>query len=107
MSIQSHTRSHKDLTDGCDYDCLVYQLLGSVETIEAQIGLRPRYFCYPGGRYNAEVVGVAQQVGFAAAVTTQAGTLHTTDHLLELPRARIRSTTTVDDLAWIVQVWRE
>lgn len=107
MSIQSHTRSHPDLTDACDYDCLVYQVLGSVQTLEAEIGVRPRFFCYPGGRYNEEVLRVVRQVGLTAAVTTQAGTFHTSDQLLELSRARIRSTTTVDNLAWMVNTWRE
>jgi peptidoglycan/xylan/chitin deacetylase (PgdA/CDA1 family) len=107
MSIQSHTRAHQYLTDGCDYNCRVYQILGSVETIEAEIGVRPRFFCYPGGRYDAAVLPILEQVGIAAAVTTQAGNRHTSDRLLELKRVRIRNTTTTDDLAWMVNVWRE
>lgn len=106
MSIQSHSRTHPDLT-GCDYDCLVYQILGSVQTIEAQIGERPRFFCYPSGRYNDRVMAVLSQVGIVAAVTTEAGTLHTSDRLLELKRARVRHTTTVDDLAWMVLAWSQ
>lgn len=107
MSIESHTRSHIDLTNACDYNCLVYQILGSVQTIEAETGVRPRFFCYPSGRYNDDVLRVVKQVGFEAAVTTEAGTIHTSDQLLELSRARIRGTTTVDDLAWIMNVWRQ
>lgn len=107
MSIQSHTRSHPNLTAGCDHDCLVYQILGSVETIEAEIGERPRYLCYPGGRYDEAAMQIAAQAGIWAAVTTQPGTRHVSDRLLELPRARIRGTTTVDDLAWMVLTWQE
>lgn len=107
LSIQSHSRTHPDLTNDCDYDCLVYQLLGSVETIEAQIGVRPRFFCYPGGRYNETVMAILSQIGIAAAVTTQPGTLLVNDRLLELPRARIRGTTTLDDFAWILNTWVE
>ncbi len=105
MSIQTHTRSHKYLDDGCDYDCLVYQILGSVQTIEAEIGIRPRFFCYPGGRYDASVLPVLNQIGIVGAVTTEAGTLHVSDRPLELKRARIRGTTTVDDLAWMMNSW--
>ena len=107
MTIASHTRSHPDLTDGCDYDCRIYQILGSVQTIEAEIGVRPRFFCYPSGRYDAGVLDVLRSVGIEAAVTTQAGTLHTSDDLLELSRARMRNTTTVTDLAWMVYQWTE
>jgi peptidoglycan/xylan/chitin deacetylase (PgdA/CDA1 family) len=107
MSIQSHTRSHHDLTDGCDHDCRIYEILGSVETIAAEIGIRPRFFCYPGGRYDDAVLPMLAQVGIVAAVTTQAGTLHVSDRPLELKRARMRGTTTVDDLAWIMNDWNE
>ncbi len=107
MTIASHTRSHPDLTDGCDYDCRIYQILGSVQTIEAEIGERPRFFCYPSGRYDDGVLDVLRSVGIEAAVTTEAGTLHTSDNLLELSRARMRNTTTIADLAWMVYQWTE
>jgi peptidoglycan/xylan/chitin deacetylase (PgdA/CDA1 family) len=107
MSIQSHSRTHPDLSSGCDYDCLVYQILGSVQTIEAEIGVKPLFFCYPSGRYNAAVMDVLRQVGIEAAVTTLGGTLHVSDRLLELHRARVRGRTSVDDFAWLVRDWRE
>lgn len=106
MSIQSHSLSHPDLANGCDYDCLVYQILGSVETIQAETGIRPRFFCYPSGRYNDAVIQVAAQVGIVAAVTTHGGTLHTSDRLMELARVRIRGTTGVDTFEWLVSQWR-
>jgi peptidoglycan/xylan/chitin deacetylase (PgdA/CDA1 family) len=106
MSIQSHSLSHPDLANGCDYDCLVYQILGSVETIQAETGIRPRFFCYPSGRYNDAVIQVAAQVGIVAAVTTHGGTLHTSDRLMELARVRIRGTTNVDTFGWLVSQWR-
>jgi peptidoglycan/xylan/chitin deacetylase (PgdA/CDA1 family) len=85
----------------------VWQILGSVETIEAEIGERPRFFCYPGGRYDAAALTVLDQVGIVAAVTTQSGTLHTSDRPLELKRARVRGTTTIPNLAWMMGDWRE
>ncbi len=107
MAIQSHSRSHPDLTVDCDYDCLVYQILGSVQTIEAEIGVRPRFFCYPSGRYDAAVLAVLDQVGIEAAVTTEAGTRHVSDRPLELRRARVRYTTQLSDLAWMLYDWTE
>jgi peptidoglycan/xylan/chitin deacetylase (PgdA/CDA1 family) len=107
MAIQSHSRTHPDLTNGCDYDCLVYQLLGSVQTIEAEIGVRPRFFCYPSGRYDPMVMEVLRQVDVVAAVTTQGGTLHVSDRPLELKRARVRGTTGLGEVAWMVGEWRE
>lgn len=106
MAIESHSRSHPDLTDGCDADCLVWQIRGSIETIAAEIGIRPRFFCYPAGRQNATVRAALAQEGIVAAVTTQPGALHTSDRLLELPRVRIRGTTTLSEFAWLVAAWR-
>ena len=106
MAIESHSRSHRDLTAGCDYDCRVYQVLGSVETIAAEIGVRPRFFCYPGGRYDVAMFAVLRAAGIEAAVTTRGGTLHVSERLLELPRARVRGTTTLRDFAWMVGQWR-
>lgn len=107
MAIQSHSRSHPDLTDGCDYDCQVYQILGSVQTIEAEIGVRPRFFCFPGGRYDASALSVLSAVGIVGAVTTHAGTLHVTDRPLELARVRVRGTTTLSEFAWMLNDWRQ
>ena len=107
MAIQSHSRSHPDLTDGCDYDCRVYQILGSVESIEAQIGTRPRFFCYPSGRYDDAVLDLLAQVGIVAAVTTQPGALLLSERPLELPRIRIRGITTLSEFAWFVETWQK
>ena len=43
---------------------------------------------------------------FLYAVTTQGGTLHTSDRLLELRRVRIRGTTTLNEFGWLVAEWR-
>ena len=106
MAIESHSRSHPDLTNDCDYDCRVYQVLGSVETIAAEIGVRPRFFCYPGGRYDAGLFAVLRAAGIVAAVTTHGGTLHVSERPLELPRVRVRGTTMLRDFAWMVGEWR-
>ncbi|MCL4238995.1 MAG: polysaccharide deacetylase family protein [Anaerolineae bacterium] len=107
MAIESHSRSHPDLTDGCDYDCRVYQVLGSAETIAAEIGVRPRFFCYPGGRYDAAIFAVLEGAGMVGAVTTHGGTLHVSERPLELLRVRVRGTTTLREFGWMVGEWRK
>ncbi len=107
MAIESHSRTHPDLTNGCDAECLAHQIAGSLEAIEAATGKRPRFFCYPGGRYDDAVLDVLESAGVLAAVTTQAGTRHTSDALLELRRVRVRGTTALSEFAWLVAAWRE
>ncbi len=88
MSMESHTKNHVDLL-GEGYELIVYEVLGSVESLEAYIGVRPRMFAYPVGHYDSAVLTVMSQVDTWRAVTTQSGNWHTTDNRLELTRVRI------------------
>ena len=51
MSIESHGRNHANLA-GRDRDYLVWQALGSMETLQFELGVRPRFICYPAGRFD-------------------------------------------------------
>jgi peptidoglycan/xylan/chitin deacetylase (PgdA/CDA1 family) len=75
MRIEPHSRTHADLR-GRDRDELVWQMLGPQQTIAAHIGYTPRYFSYPGGRYDAATVAMAQELSYWGAVTTLRGITH-------------------------------
>lgn len=89
MSIQAHGRDHVDLR-GRSYDFLVYQILGIREAIEQHVGRAPRFFCYPSGRRDTEVITVLESAGYWGAVTTEWGRTHAEDDLFEMPRVRIQ-----------------
>jgi peptidoglycan/xylan/chitin deacetylase (PgdA/CDA1 family) len=101
MSIESHTKTHQDLRNR-DYDFLVYELLGSLESISAHTAHPPQVFSYPVGRYDAAVLDVLAQTDVLRAVTTQNGALHTSDNRLEMPRLRVSGRTGVTGLAAIL-----
>jgi peptidoglycan/xylan/chitin deacetylase (PgdA/CDA1 family) len=88
MSMESHTKTHADLR-ARSYDFLVYELLGSIESLRAHTGQPTRMFCFPAGRYDERTLEVLQSLSTWRAVTTHFGALHTTDNLLELPRLRV------------------
>lgn len=88
MDIQAHGRDHVDLR-GRSYDFLVYQILGIKEAIEHHTGRAPRFFCYPSGRWDADVIEVLQSAGYWGAVTTAWGRTHTSEDLFEVARIRI------------------
>ena len=106
MEIGSHSRDHPDLRDR-DHDFLVWQILGSYQTIEANLQHPPRVFAYPSGFYDQAVIEVLRAVGFWGAVTTQPGVLHDNDSLYTLTRLRITSETDVPQLAALLQYWEE
>ncbi len=98
MDMESHTKTHPDLR-GRSYDFLVYELLGSAQSLEAYTGKTPHMFAYPSGQYDDETLTVLKTLSVWRAVTTNPGITATTDNRLELPRQRIHNYTGVDQLA--------
>lgn len=101
MSIESHGRNHVSLQNQ-DEDYLIWQALGSLETIEFELGRRPYFVSYPAGQYDEETIRIFASAGYRAGVTTQQGATHLLDNAFEMRRIRIRGTTTVEDLARLV-----
>lgn len=97
MSIQSHGRNHASLK-GRDEDYLIWQALGSLETIEYELGVRPRFISYPAGQYDENTIRIFQSAHYWAGVTTVQGATHNSKELFQLRRVRIRGTTSADDL---------
>lgn len=105
MDIGSHSRNHPDLA-GQSLDFLVWQALGSREMIESRLGFTPRVFCYPSGRYDALAMQVVQSANFWGAVTVRQGATHSSEHLFELTRVRIRgSYSTADVMRLLTTAW--
>jgi peptidoglycan/xylan/chitin deacetylase (PgdA/CDA1 family) len=93
MSIESHTRTHIDLR-GQSYEKLIWEILGPIEAITAHTGMRPRFFCYPSGSNDADVLRVLASVDTWAAVTTQYGASYQMSNVMAWPRIRIPGSTT-------------
>ncbi|MBK8988528.1 MAG: polysaccharide deacetylase family protein [Chloroflexi bacterium] len=101
MRIESHSRNHPDLS-GKSRDFVIYQLLGSQETLAAHLGYTPRYFCYPSGRYDETTMAILQEVGYWGAVTTQGGRWQGFTDRYEWSRMRIRHATTLPEFITLV-----
>jgi peptidoglycan/xylan/chitin deacetylase (PgdA/CDA1 family) len=86
--IESHSKTHTTLA-GRDRDKLIFEILGSVQTIEANLGARPRFLCYPGGEYDALSIQIAREVDLWGAVTTHGGSLHGFADRFEWTRRRV------------------
>jgi len=97
MEIQAHGRDHVDLRNR-SYDYLVYQIQGIQEAIHYHTGRLPRFFCYPSGRYDANVIAVLKSAGYWGAVTTKWGKTHVWagEGLFEMPRVRVRGGDTLE-----------
>lgn len=102
MRIEPHSKTHPDLTEH-EREFIVWEVLGSQETIASHIGYRPRYFAYPGGRYNDEVQGIVSELDFWGAVTTNNGLWHGFNDRFEWGRVRMRYTTTLAELINMIE----
>jgi peptidoglycan/xylan/chitin deacetylase (PgdA/CDA1 family) len=98
MSIESHGRNHVSLK-GKDQDYLIWQALGSLETIQHELGVRPRFVSYPAGEYDQLTLDIFRSADYWAGMVTKQGATHSLDHPFEWVRVRVRGTTTADELA--------
>ena len=87
-SVEPHTKSHIGL-QGLSYERQLYEMLGSIETVEANLGARPRFFNYPSGSYDATTLQLAPELGLWGAVTTQGGWYHRYADRYTLTRLRV------------------
>jgi peptidoglycan/xylan/chitin deacetylase (PgdA/CDA1 family) len=97
MSVESHGRNHASLQRR-DQDYLVWQALGSLETIQYEVGVRPRFVSYPAGEYDANTIALFESAGYWAGFTTKQGATHNSTRPFELTRVRVRGTTSPDEL---------
>ncbi len=101
--FDSHTLTHPDLRT-IDAAQLREELAGSRRRIEQLLGVRPRFFCYPAGKYDARVIAAVKAAGYEAATTVEPGVARSSDAAMELPRVRI---TNADSGAALVQRLRD
>jgi peptidoglycan/xylan/chitin deacetylase (PgdA/CDA1 family) len=84
FSLGAHSRTHPDLTK-VNSRTLRQEVVGSVEKIERETGVRPRSFAYPYGRVNSAVAAIAASV-CGHAVTTELRLIAPDEPRLLLPR---------------------
>jgi peptidoglycan/xylan/chitin deacetylase (PgdA/CDA1 family) len=94
--IEPHTKTHDQLA-GRGYDFQLYQMLGSLQTVEAHIGRTPRFLAYPSGQYDDLSVTLVGQLQLWGAVTTNYGRLHNYNELPTLSRVRVSGTGTLEE----------
>lgn len=101
MHMEAHTKNHLDLRER-DRDFLIYEILGSLESVSVHTGKPSVMFAYPGGRYDETTLKVIAELPVEAAVTTRHGAMITTSDLLEMPRLRVSGGMSVAGLAHLL-----
>jgi peptidoglycan/xylan/chitin deacetylase (PgdA/CDA1 family) len=94
--IEPHSKTHEQLA-GRGRDFQTYQMLGSLQTVEAHIGRPPRFFAYPSGKYDDLSVSLVAELHLWGAVTVNYGRVHNYNELATLSRVRVSGTGTLEE----------
>jgi peptidoglycan/xylan/chitin deacetylase (PgdA/CDA1 family) len=98
MEIGAHSYTHPDLRSK-SVDYIIWQAVGSKEAIEGRLQQPVRFFSYPSGRYDEQVVNVLHSANFWGAVTIETGTYQSSRQPFELRRIRVRGGDTLSTFA--------
>lgn len=75
ISIQSHTTTHKPLSELSQSE-IEYELTTSKKTIEDHLGTQVNFLSLPHGVFNDKVLEMAKEAGYQAVCTSEPGVLH-------------------------------
>lgn len=99
--LDTQGMSHADLP-ALGPTALAQQVVDAVLLIERRWHVRPRFFCYPSGRYDPAVVDELRRAGFVGATTVVAGWADRTDDPFRLPRLRVLAGTSPSALLALI-----
>jgi peptidoglycan/xylan/chitin deacetylase (PgdA/CDA1 family) len=94
--------SHADLP-ALDASSLAQQVQLGARLIERRYGVRPHWFCYPSGRYDAAVIAAVRGAGFVGATTVMPGWADPSDDPYRLPRLRVLGGTSPGSLLALIR----
>jgi peptidoglycan/xylan/chitin deacetylase (PgdA/CDA1 family) len=95
IEIGAHTANHVDLTRAGS--TLNFEVAGSKASLEAVVGHPVLDFCYPSGKFNAQVIQAVQAAGYESATTTQSGAAHSLGDRFVWARVRVSGSESLDD----------
>lgn len=95
--LDSHTLTHPDLTTVGPTQ-LRRELVVSRQRLRRAFGVPVDAFCYPAGRYDAQVQAEVRAAGYRAATTIGPALAAPSDDRTALPRIRVEATATPAEL---------
>lgn len=88
MSIESHTVTHKSMTELSDAQ-LRDELVNSKRAIEEKLGKEVDFIAYPTGTYNLHIASLVQEAGYKGAFTIKYGNIDKASNLYALERVPV------------------
>ena len=88
ISIESHTVSHRSMTDLSDEE-LRSELVESRKQAEKELGHPVEYIAYPTGTYNLHIAEMVKEAGYKAAFTIKYGNVDQASNIYALERVPV------------------
>jgi len=88
VDFQAHTATHPDLAD-LGAEEARREMAEGKDALEQRLGAPITTLCYPYGSRSEAVEGMAGEIGFTQAVTTEFGRVRAADPPLRLPRISV------------------
>jgi peptidoglycan/xylan/chitin deacetylase (PgdA/CDA1 family) len=88
LTFGSHTLSHPSLTRISPQQ-RTEEIFRSKADLEDLLGEEVKYFCYPNGDFDDNVVATVREAGYMAALTCVRGSATASDDIFTLPRKAI------------------
>ena len=88
FSIESHTYSHKSMTEASDEE-ISKELTKSRDTIKNKLGIDADFMAYPTGTYNLHIAELVQKAGYKGAFTIKYDNVSRESNVYALERVPI------------------
>ncbi|WP_405761607.1 polysaccharide deacetylase family protein [Anaerovibrio slackiae] len=88
FSIESHTYSHKSMTEASDEE-ISKELTKSRDTIKNKLGIEADFMAYPTGTYNLHIAELVQKAGYKGAFTIKYDNVSRESNVYALERVPI------------------
>ena len=73
FELGGHTQSHPNDMKLLNEEQLIKEIGGNAKWLEDITGKKPKWFCYPSGRYNEDTIRIVKKFGFEKARTVLVG----------------------------------
>ena len=102
VEFGSHSLTHSDLTK-LEKEEIEKEIIDSKKIIEDKTGKEVKFFCYPYGFYNKEVIEIVEKAGYKGAVVNRKRKMKITKYTM--PRIGIYGHNS--SFTFKVKIWRE
>ena len=99
FNIESHTYSHKSMTEASDED-ITKELVKSRQTIKEQLGIDSDFMAYPTGTYNLHIAELVKEAGYKGAFTIKYDNVSRDSNVYALERVPVFHTSETNKDFW-------